>query len=118
MDQSSDYLNNFCRHLSRVEYDAFRSDFEQQRQNTQCDPVKLKEAEAKFQMHLEKFDQMRSDLSIKMKLLDENKVGICKVKSLVPYIFYNVFIDIIYMLFYLALDCPGISGMSWKFTTF
>lgn len=60
---------------NRVEYDAFRTDFETQQQMVLKDPVKLEEAQQKFDLHREKFDRMRSDLNIKMKLLDENKVS-------------------------------------------
>lgn len=60
--------------VNRIEYDAFRSDFETQQLSAK-DPVKLEEAQQKFELHREKFDRLRSDLSIKMKLLDENKVG-------------------------------------------
>lgn len=63
---------------ARVEYDAFRTDFETQQQMVLKDPVKLEEAQQKFDLHREKFDRMRSDLNIKMKLLDENKIKVMR----------------------------------------
>lgn len=63
---------------ARVEYDAFRTDFETQQQMALKDPVKIEEAQQKFDLHREKFDRMRSDLNIKMKLLDENKIKVMR----------------------------------------
>lgn len=62
---------------ARIEYDAFRSDFETQQLSAK-DPVKLEEAQQKFEQHREKFDRLRSDLNIKMKLLDENKIKVMR----------------------------------------
>lgn len=63
---------------ARVEYDAFRTDFEAQQQMALKDAVKLEESQQKFDLHREKFDRMRSDLNIKMKLLDENKIKVMR----------------------------------------
>ena len=36
---------------------------------------KLNDAQQRYLMHKEKFDNLRSDVAIKMKFLDENRVG-------------------------------------------
>ena len=36
--------------------------------------IKMEEAQKKFATHKEKYDKLRSDVSVKLKFLDENKV--------------------------------------------
>lgn len=66
---------------ARVEYDAFRTDLEQLRANKAQNPgntgkaAKLDKAEADFEVHRSRYDKMRSELMIKLQLLDENKVS-------------------------------------------
>ena len=60
-----------------MEYDAYRLDVE----SLQISPrdasqtQKLNDAQQRYLMHKEKFDNLRSDVAIKMKFLDENRVG-------------------------------------------
>lgn len=61
----------------RVEYDAYRLDVE----SLQISPrdasqtQKLNDAQQRYLVHKEKFENLRSDVAIKMKFLDENRVG-------------------------------------------
>jgi len=62
-----------------VEFDAYRSDLEalQVVQRVGSDPAavqKLEDAQQRYEAHREKFERLRSDVSIKMKFLDENRV--------------------------------------------
>ena len=62
----------------RVEYDAYRSDLEALQAAPRIgDPAaaqKLDDAQQRYHAHKEKFERLRSDVSIKMKFLDENRV--------------------------------------------
>lgn len=61
---------------ARVEYDAYRLDVE----SLQISPrdasqtQKLNDAQQRYLVHKEKFENLRSDVAIKMKFLDENRV--------------------------------------------
>lgn len=61
---------------SRIEYDAYRVDLEELNlgpRDTATLP-KLERAQKEFQSQREKFERIRDDLSVKVKLLEENKV--------------------------------------------
>ena len=62
----------------RVEFDAYRSDLEALEAAPRVGDAtlaqKLDDAKQRFQLHKEKFERLRSDVSIKMKFLDENRV--------------------------------------------
>ena len=62
----------------RVEYDAYRSDLEAlqaaPRAGDATAAQKLEDAQQRYQSHKEKFERLRSDVSVKMKFLDENRV--------------------------------------------
>ena len=64
--------------VCRVEYDAYRSDLEALQAASRVGDAmaaqKLEDAQNRFQSHKEKFERLRSDVSIKMKFLDENRV--------------------------------------------
>ena len=64
--------------MCRVEYDAYRSDLEAMqaapRVGDSTAAQKLEDAQQRYQSHKEKFEKLRSDVSIKMKFLDENRV--------------------------------------------
>ena len=65
---------------ARVEYDAFRADLESLRAALVQNPAnatkkaKLEEAEKELESHKTKYDQMRSDMAVKLRFLDENRV--------------------------------------------
>jgi len=67
-----------CIAVYRVEFDAYRSDLEALQAAPRVgDPTaaqKLEDAQQRYQAHKEKFERLRSDVSIKMKFLDENRV--------------------------------------------
>lgn len=61
---------------SRIEYDAYRVDLEElnlgpRDANTM---PKLERAQKEFQSQKERYQRIRDDLSVKVKLLEENKV--------------------------------------------
>lgn len=61
---------------SRIEYDAFRVDLEELNMGPR-DAVtvpKLEQAQKDFQTQREKYEKLRDDLSVKVKLLEGNKV--------------------------------------------
>ena len=62
--------------LYRLEYDAYRSDYEQLQAGPRDSTTmaKIEEAQRKYQVHREKFDKLRADVAIKLKFLEENKV--------------------------------------------
>lgn len=60
----------------RIEYDAYRTDLEElnlgpRDANTLS---KIEQSQQLFQMHREKYERMRNDVSVKLKFLEENKV--------------------------------------------
>lgn len=59
----------------RLEYDAYRNDLEELMQTNQGSmSSKAEEARKNFLSHKERYEKLRSDVAIKMKFLDENKV--------------------------------------------
>lgn len=62
----------------RIEYDAYRVDLEELNLGPR-DPVtipKLEQAQMNFQQQRERYQSTRDDLSVKLKLLEENKVKV------------------------------------------
>lgn len=62
---------------ARVEYDAYRSDHQYYSQTTPTSSAatfKAEEAKKAYEKQKEKFERIRSDLTIKLKFLEENKV--------------------------------------------
>ena len=78
-----------CCPLYRVEFDAYRSDLEVLQAAPRVGDVaaaqKLEEAQQRYETHKEKFERLRSDVSIKMKFLDENRVNVPLLLSAVTY---------------------------------
>lgn len=62
---------------SRVEYDAYRVDLEELNLGPRDAATlpKLERAQREFQGQREKYERIRDDLSVKVKLLEENKVS-------------------------------------------
>lgn len=61
---------------SRIEYDAYRVDLEELNlgpRDANTVP-KLERAQKEFQSQKERYQRIRDDLSVKVKLLEENKV--------------------------------------------
>lgn len=62
---------------ARLSYDAYRNDLEElkkQANTSEKAAARLPVASAEFEKHKAKFEQLRQDVDIKLKLLDENKV--------------------------------------------
>ncbi|XP_068583000.1 arfaptin-1 isoform X1 [Cebidichthys violaceus] len=64
--------------FARVEYDAYRTDLEElnlgPRDATTMPKIEL--SQQQFQIHREKYERMRNDVSVKLKFLEENKVKV------------------------------------------
>ena len=78
-DIPNDYLeNSYDKIDDRVEYDAYRSDLDYYREapKTEVNQMKLGETEASFNAKKTEFEKLRSDVQIKLKFLDENRVGL------------------------------------------
>lgn len=62
--------------LSRIEYDAYRVDLEELNLGPRDATTvpKLENAQKEFQGRRERYEKMRDALSVKLKLLEENKV--------------------------------------------
>lgn len=60
----------------RIEYDAYRSDLEMlaQMPRTDSNTVRVDDAQHNYQQHKEEFEKLRSDVIVKLKFLDENRV--------------------------------------------
>uniref|UniRef100_A0A8D2ZK09 ADP-ribosylation factor interacting protein 1 (arfaptin 1) n=1 Tax=Scophthalmus maximus TaxID=52904 RepID=A0A8D2ZK09_SCOMX len=64
--------------VARVEYDAYRTDLEELNLGPR-DAItmpKIEQSQQQFQLHREKYERMRNDVSVKLKFLEENKVKV------------------------------------------
>ncbi|CAB0005561.1 unnamed protein product [Nesidiocoris tenuis] len=61
--------------LLEIEYDAYRTDLEllAQAPRNEATAQRLEEAQQAFDSHKENFEKLRSDLTVKLKFLDENR---------------------------------------------
>lgn len=61
----------------RIEYDAYRTDLELliQAPRTETTTMRLEEAQQNFDAHKDSFEKLRSDVAVKLKFLDENRVS-------------------------------------------
>ena len=83
--------------MYRIEYDAYRTDLEELNLGPRDGNTlpKIEQSQQLFQIHREKYERMRNDVSVKLKFLEENKVlwtllalpGLClaQVCSLLPF---------------------------------
>lgn len=64
----------------RLEFDAYRSDLEELSLGPRdaAAMVRIEMAQHDYQIHRDKYERLRSDVTIKLKFLEENKV--CKNK--------------------------------------
>lgn len=80
------YAKSVLRHVAftffssfflRIEYDAYRTDLEELNLGPRDANTlpKIEQSQQLFQVHKEKYDKMRNDVSIKLKFLEENKVS-------------------------------------------
>uniref|UniRef100_A0A671V6H8 ADP-ribosylation factor interacting protein 2a n=2 Tax=Sparus aurata TaxID=8175 RepID=A0A671V6H8_SPAAU len=63
---------------ARLEFDAYRSDLEEMSlgQRDAAAMVRIEMAQHDYQVHREKYERLRSDVTIKLKFLEENKVKV------------------------------------------
>ncbi|KAM5195939.1 LOW QUALITY PROTEIN: arfaptin-1-like [Hipposideros larvatus] len=65
---------------ARIEYDAYRTDLQEQ-DDGNLGPyslTKIEQSKLLFQTYKEKYEQMRNDVAIKLKFLEENKVKVLR----------------------------------------
>ena len=75
--------------VARVEYDAYRTDLEYYRETAAKTPssaAKLADVEQSFELKKAEFEKLRSDVQIKLKFLDENRVKVMQKQLL---LFHN-----------------------------
>lgn len=70
--------------MSRIEYDAYRVDLEELNLGPRDATTvpKLECAQKEFQAQRERYEKMRDALSVKLKLLEENKVRLSRVTAI------------------------------------
>lgn len=78
--RNKNWITNFFPQ-NRVEYDAYRTDLEllTQAPRTDTNIARLEEAQQIFQQQKENFEKLKSDVAIKIRFLDENRVSFIKV---------------------------------------
>lgn len=62
--------------VCRLEYDAYRTDLEELSAGPRdaAVMVRIEFAQQDYQIHRDKYERLRSDVTIKLKFLEENKV--------------------------------------------
>lgn len=74
-----DTLLTICQYESaRVEYDAYRTDMEHLSvtPRSEANAARLEEAQQNYEVHKTNFERLRSDVAIKLKFLDENRIKV------------------------------------------
>ncbi|XP_040274485.1 arfaptin-1 isoform X1 [Bufo bufo] len=107
---------------SRIEYDAYRTDLEELNLGPR-DAItlpKIEHSQQMFQIHKEKYDKMRNDVSIKLKFLEENKVKVLHNQLV---LFHNAIaaffagnqkqLEQTLKQFHVKLKIPGVDAPSW-----
>ncbi|XP_031585651.1 arfaptin-1 isoform X3 [Oreochromis aureus] len=107
---------------ARVEYDAYRTDLEELNLGPR-DPntmPKIEVSQQQFQIHREKYERMRNDVSIKLKFLEENKVKVLHNQLI---LFHNAIaayyagnqqqLEQTLKQFHIKLKMPGGDSPSW-----
>ncbi|MCL4138486.1 UNVERIFIED_CONTAM: hypothetical protein GTU68_062476 [Idotea baltica] len=63
---------------ARIEYDAYRSDLETltEQPRAEVSSIRLEEAQRQFHSQKANYDRLRSDVAVKLKFLEENKVKV------------------------------------------
>ncbi|XP_030597300.1 arfaptin-1 isoform X2 [Archocentrus centrarchus] len=107
---------------ARVEYDAYRTDLEELNlgpRDTNTMP-KIELSQQQFQIHREKYERMRNDVSVKLKFLEENKVKVLHNQLI---LFHNAIaayyagnqqqLEQTLKQFHIKLKMPGGDSPSW-----
>nr|XP_006111629.1 arfaptin-1 isoform X3 [Pelodiscus sinensis] len=107
---------------ARIEYDAYRTDLEELNLGPRDANTlpKIEQSQQQFQMHKEKYDKMRNDVSIKLKFLEENKVKVLHNQLV---LFHNAIaayfsgnqkqLEQTLKQFHIKLKTPGVDAPSW-----
>ncbi|XP_044156277.1 arfaptin-1 isoform X1 [Bufo gargarizans] len=107
---------------SRIEYDAYRTDLEELNLGPRDATTlpKIEHSQQMFQIHKEKYDKMRNDVSIKLKFLEENKVKVLHNQLV---LFHNAIaayfagnqkqLEQTLKQFHVKLKIPGVDAPSW-----
>ncbi|XP_028258168.1 arfaptin-1 isoform X2 [Parambassis ranga] len=108
--------------VARIEYDAYRTDLEElnlgpRDANTM---PKIDQCQQQFQIHREKYERMRNDVSVKLKFLEENKVKVLHNQLI---LFHNAIaayyagnqqqLEQTLKQFHIKLKMPGGDSPSW-----
>ncbi|XP_062902562.1 arfaptin-1-like isoform X2 [Mobula hypostoma] len=107
---------------ARIEYDAYRTDLEELNLGPR-DAVtipKIEHSQQQFQIHKEKFDKLRTSVSIKLKFLDENKIKVMHNQLLLFHNSVSAYfagnqhqLEQVLKQFHIKLKAPGSDGPSW-----
>ncbi|CAK6972379.1 arfaptin-1 isoform X2 [Scomber scombrus] len=108
--------------IARIEYDAYRTDLEELNLGPR-DAVtmpKIEQSQQQFQVHREKFERLRNDVSVKLKFLEENKVKVLHNQLI---LFHNAIaayyagnqqqLEETLKQFHIKLKMPGGNSPSW-----
>ncbi|XP_072320182.1 arfaptin-1 isoform X2 [Eucyclogobius newberryi] len=108
--------------FARVEYDAYRTDLEEMNLGPRdaATVPKIEMSQQQFQIHREKYEKMRSDVSVKLKFLEENKVKVLHNQLI---LFHNAIaayyagnqeqLEQTLKQFHIKLKVPGGESPSW-----
>ncbi|XP_014064596.1 arfaptin-1 isoform X3 [Salmo salar] len=108
--------------MARVEFDAYRTDLEELNLGPRDATTlpKIEHSQQQFQIHREKYEKMRNDVSIKLKFLEENKVKVLHNQLI---LFHNAIaayyagnqqqLDQTLKQFHIKLKMPGGDTPSW-----
>lgn len=107
---------------ARVEYDAYRTDLEELNLGPRDGSTmpKIEQSQQQFQIHREKYERMRNDVSVKLKFLEENKVKVLHNQLI---LFHNAIaayyagnqqqLEQTLKQFHIKLKMPGGESPSW-----
>uniref|UniRef100_A0A1A8RAW8 ADP-ribosylation factor interacting protein 1 (Arfaptin 1) n=1 Tax=Nothobranchius rachovii TaxID=451742 RepID=A0A1A8RAW8_9TELE len=108
--------------VARVEYDAYRTDLEELNLGPRDGNTmpKIEQSQQQFQIHREKYERMRNNVSVKLKFLEENKVKVLHNQLI---LFHNAIaayyagnqeqLEQTLKQFHIKLKMPGGESPSW-----
>ncbi|KAF7223507.1 transcript variant X6 [Nothobranchius furzeri] len=108
--------------VARVEYDAYRTDLEELNLGPRDGNTmpKIEQSQQQFQIHREKYERMRNNVSVKLKFLEENKVKVLHNQLM---LFHNAIaayyagnqeqLEQTLKQFHIKLKMPGGESPSW-----
>ncbi|XP_021051629.1 arfaptin-1 isoform X1 [Mus pahari] len=107
---------------ARIEYDAYRTDLEELNLGPRDANTlpKIEQSQHLFQIHKEKYDKMRSDVSVKLKFLEENKVKVLRNQLVLFHSAVAAYfagnqkqLELTLKQFHVKLKTPGVDAPSW-----